>query len=73
MTSLNIPNEIMEIKDPREYVEKLVAVNKIKPNYIPEANPEATKKPKIAADMEKIASGTGIKNINWSETRTHAM
>ena len=61
VATLNIPSEIMEIKDPREYVEQLVAVNKIKPNHIPEVNPEATKKTKIAADMEKIASVIGIK------------
>ena len=33
---------------------------------------EAPKKPKVAADMEKIASVIGIKNITWSETRYHA-
>ena len=44
--------------------------NNIKPNHV--ITPEAPKKPKVAADIEKIASVIGIKNISWSETRTHA-
>ena len=74
ISKLNIPTEVMETKDPREYAQKVAALNKIIPNHIPEErNPEAVRKPKIAADMEKIASVIGIKNINWSETRTHAV
>ena len=42
----------------------------MKSNHV--IKPEAPKKPKVAADMEKISSVIGIKNINWSETRTHA-
>ena len=44
--------------------------NNIKPNHV--ITPEDPKKPKPAADMEKIASVIGTKNITWSETRTHA-
>ena len=70
---LNIPNEVMEVKDPQEYAQQQASINKIVPNHIPEENTEVAKKPKVAADMEKIASVIGIKNINWSETRTHAV
>ena len=60
----------MQEKDPGKYVERLVAVNYIKPNHV--ITPEAPKKPKPAADMEKISSIIGNKNINWSEARTHS-
>ena len=73
VSKLNIPTEVMETKDPREYAQKVASLNKIVPNHIPEERPEAARKPKVAADMEKIANVIGIKNINWSETRTHAV
>ena len=60
----------MQEKDNGKYVEWLMVVNNIKPNHVIAS--EAPKKPKVAADMEKIASVIGIKNITWSETRTHA-
>ena len=44
----------MNEKDLAKYVEHLVAINNIKPNHI--ITTETTKRPKIAADMEKIAS-----------------
>ena len=53
ISKLIIPTEVMETKDPREYAQKVADLNKIVPNHIPEGrNPEAARKPKIAADME---------------------
>ena len=61
VATLNIPQEVMQEKDHGKYVERLMAVNIIKPNHV--ITPEASIKPKPAADMEKIASVIGIKNI----------
>ena len=47
----------------------LVAKNNIRPNHIPE--PRENRRPKTAADMEKIASTIGIKNVNWNKVRNH--
>ena len=62
--ALNIPKEIMQVTDNSTYVELLVEKNNIVANHVTEA--KAPKKPKVAADMEKIASIIGIKNITWS-------
>ena len=51
------------------YVEKLVAQDNIKPSHILE--PKENRKPEEVADIEKIASTVGIKNVNWSEVRNH--
>ena len=60
----------MQEKDNSKYVLLLVAKNNIEPNHVIE--PEAPKRSKVAADMEKVASVISIKNITWSETRKHA-
>ena len=70
---LNIPNEVKEVKDPQEYAQRVAAINNIVPNHVHEESNRSVGRPKVDADMEKIASVIGIKNINWSETRTHAV
>ena len=50
-------------------VELLAEKNNMKPNHVIKTTSHT--KPKVNADMEKIASVIGIKNIIWSETRNH--
>ena len=55
---LNIPKEIMQEESNTKYAELLVKKNNIKPNHVIEST--SPKKPKVNADMEKIASVIGI-------------
>ena len=68
-TALNIQHADMNELVPAKYVEELVKIYNIKPNHIPET--KKTRKTKIAADMQKIASTSGIKNVNWKEVQNH--
>ena len=66
---MDIPDEILKKPDNAKYVGGLIEGNGIKPSHIPE--PQCTRKPNVAADIEKIASTIAIKNINWNEVRNH--
>ena len=59
VASLVIPQEIMEQKKNAKYAERLIQQNNIKPDHIIE--PKETRRPKVANDMEKIASMIGKK------------
>ena len=69
ITALEIPEDIMNEPCNAVYVKKLISKNNIRPYHIPD--PRENRKPKIAANMEKIASTIGIKNVNWNEVRNN--
>ena len=67
--ALDIPDKILNETYNAKYVERLLARNDMKPNNIPA--PQGPKKPKVVPNMERIASTSGIKNVNWNKVRNH--